>query len=218
MRLAPLQQVTKLHRSEDMLVGAAAQHFSPAEGESAEDFTRRLRRLRHPAPPGQGPAMVRAQTIVILGLAGALWAGGCAGDDDDDSATGAASTNASTAGSATTGASTTGASATASTASTASTTGASATTSAGTDPATSDPSGDPGGDPTGPETDTDTGEPEGLLCDGFELAAVDWSLPDFGAVDEVLDDMFHDSSTGCLDDQTLSFSLLDLVGDARPDL
>lgn len=45
MRLTPLQQVKKLYGSKDMLVGAVAQHFAPAEGESAEDFTKRLRRI-----------------------------------------------------------------------------------------------------------------------------------------------------------------------------
>jgi cysteine-rich repeat protein len=86
-----------------------------------------------------------------------------------------------------------------------------------TDPG--DPTGDPSGDPTdGGDTETG-GEPPGLVCDGFEAAALQWTLPDLGASEEVLDDLFHDSSVGCGDlDESLTFSRLDLTGDGKLDL
>ncbi len=45
MRTTPLQQVKKLHGSKEKLAATVAGYFSPAEGESAEDFQSRLLRV-----------------------------------------------------------------------------------------------------------------------------------------------------------------------------
>ncbi|MEZ4452530.1 MAG: hypothetical protein R3B09_23905 [Nannocystaceae bacterium] len=96
--------------------------------------------------------------------------------------------------------------------------GASSATSASTGESTGASTSDT---TTGETTDaeTETGEPPGLVCDGFEFDAVDWWLPGVIVLEEVLDDFAHDSSAGCLNSgEEFSFSLLDLVGDPRPDL
>ena len=45
MRISPLQQVKNLYGSKDKLIAAVADHFSPADGESADDFRARLRHV-----------------------------------------------------------------------------------------------------------------------------------------------------------------------------
>ena len=45
MRTPPLQQVKKLYGSKEKLAATVAEFFSPAEGESAEDFLSRLNRI-----------------------------------------------------------------------------------------------------------------------------------------------------------------------------
>lgn len=45
MRSTPLQQVKNLHGSKDKLVALVAEHFAPAEGESPEDFAKRLKHV-----------------------------------------------------------------------------------------------------------------------------------------------------------------------------
>ena len=45
MRTTPLQQVKKLYGSKEKLAATVAEYFSPAEGESAEDFLSRLKRI-----------------------------------------------------------------------------------------------------------------------------------------------------------------------------
>jgi len=45
MRITPLQEVKKLHGSKEKLAATVAGYFSPAEGESADDFLKRLQRI-----------------------------------------------------------------------------------------------------------------------------------------------------------------------------
>jgi len=145
--------------------------------------------------------MTRTRAIVMmLGAAGALGVTGCADEGEDGPGTNFAT--------APTTATPTGAP---------TTDGEPTTSGVATDPG--DPTGDPSGDPTdGGDTETG-GEPPGLVCDGFEAAALQWTLPDLGASEEVLDDLFHDSSVGCGDlDESLTFSRLDLTGDGKLDL
>ena len=45
-KLSPLQSVKKLHGTKDQLISKVLEMFTPAEGESREDYAKRLKPLR----------------------------------------------------------------------------------------------------------------------------------------------------------------------------
>jgi hypothetical protein len=148
--------------------------------------------------------MTRTRAIVgLLAATGVFGAAGCAGGEESGPATNVtAPTNVTTPTGAPTGSPTSNSEPT---------TG---------DVTATDPSGSTGGSTGGATGDATGGEPPVLMCEGFELQAMSWSLPDLGASVEVLDDLYHDSEVGCgnLIDQSLTFSRFDLTGDGKPDL